>query len=266
MENRLENTLITCLCNTLQVMLCSESPGAIHKVNTLLKKYPLFNLSKISSAEKIPKEFNKTPKWHSLIIDGNCTFSKEFFASLKTLPSWVPIIVLRDNLSKEILQYLETYFNSQDYVILDDVSKYMIRKTKKRNISVCQLSNEEKLLSMLQKLSIKKKLLPRAMPVDMIENAIDVLFQQNPLSVEEWVAILNVSPRKLQRTLKQFTGYSPKKVITLYHAYQIAFNKFDGLNDSNHRTDASYIVDERSKTRVIEYVLSRQSQLFTVNE
>lgn len=265
MENKLENTLVACLCNTLQIMLCSESPDTVHSVKTLLKRYPLFNLTKIGTLIKLHEEISRTQEWHTVIIDGNCSFSKELFSCLKGL-SWMPIIVLRDSLSKEILQYMETFFDNQDYAILEDVTKYMVTKRKRRNISVCPLSNLARLLPMIQETSIKKKLISRIIPVDLTEDAIDVLFQQNPLTVEEWATILNVSPRKLQRALKQFTGYSPKKVITLYHAYQIAFNKFDRLNDENQGTNSSYVVDERSKTRVIEYVLSRQSKLFAVNE
>jgi hypothetical protein len=142
----------------------------------------------------------------------------------------------------------------------------MIKKTKTRNITVCPLSNLEKLLPIIQESSIKKKLIPKILPVDLVDNAIEVLFKRNPVTVEKWTALLNIPPRKLQRAFKQFTGYSPKKVITLYHAYRIAFDTFNRLSNTYLKANSSYEVDDRSKTRVIEYVLSRQSQLFTVNE
>lgn len=266
MKNRLEKILVDCLCDTLHVMLCSESSGAICTINSLVSRYSLFNFLKARSPEAMQLYFRQIPTWHCLIIDSRCTFSEEFFSFVRELPCWVPIIVLADSLSEDFLRIHGMSVNNNDCIVIQNVSQYSNIKleTDKKSVTVCSLRSFKKLFPMLQLQSIRKKLMPKMMPEELVQKALDVLFNQNPLTVEDWSAILGSTPRKFQRMFKHYTSYSPKKLIALYHAYRIAFETMGRHEEVGKGVISAYILDDRAKKRVMEYVLSRRSQLLSI--
>jgi AraC-like DNA-binding protein len=126
------------------------------------------------------------------------------------------------------------------------------------------LSRFERFLPLLQLQSIRKKLVPDTPPEGVMQNALDVLCKHHPVSVEDWSTLINSTPRKFQRLFKQYTGYSPKKMVALYHAYRIAFQTMGKIEDPGNGVVSAYVMEENAKTRIMEYVLSRRSQLFSV--
>ena len=270
MKIKLENVLIDCLNDTLHIMLCSESSGTICTINSLIDRYPMFNFLKARSSDAMKLYFRQIPTWHCLILDSRCGFSEDFFAVMRELPLWVPIIVLADYLSED---YLRMYSLSADTNNSDDTQNFTFndnpsdKKTlllEKRKVIVFPLRSFKNLFPMLQVESIKKKLMQKSMPDGFALEALEVLFAQNPITVEEWSSTLDSTPRKFQRMFKNFTYYSPKKLIALYHAYRIAFETIGRDEEYGKGIISAYVLDERSKKRVLEYVLSRRSQLLSV--
>lgn len=266
MKNRLESILVDCLCDTLHVMLCSESSGAICTINSLIGRYPLFNFLKARSPDAMKLYFRQIPAWQCLIFDSRCSFSEEFFSTIKNLPLWVPIIMLADSVSDDYMRIHNMIAETNDYITLkngtqNDSSNSAVGK---KCIIVCPIRSFKKLFPMLQLHSIRKKLMPKMMPEGLVQKAINVLFTQNPLTVEDWSIILGSTPRKFQRMFKHYTNYSPKKLIALYHAYRIAFETMGRHEEYGKGVISAYILDDRSKKRVMEYVLSRRSQLLSV--
>lgn len=270
MKIRLENVLVDCLNDTLHIMLCSESSGTICTINSLIDRYPMFNFLKARSADAMKLYFRQIPTWHCLILDSRCSFSEDFFAVMRELPIWVPIIVLADYLSED---YLRMYSLSADTNKSEDTENVTLndnpsdKKTlslEKRKVIVSPLRSFKNLFPMLQVESIKKKLMQKSMPDGFAQEALGVLFAQNPITVEEWSSTLDSTPRKFQRMFKNYTFYSPKKLIALYHAYRIAFETIGRDEEYGKGIISAYVLDERSKKRVLEYVLSRRSQLLSV--
>lgn len=263
MKNGLENILVDCLCDTLHVMLCSESSGVVCTVNSLIERYPLFNFMKARSKDAMELYFRKIPSWHCLIIDSRSSFSSDFYTLVQELPYWVPIIVLSDIITDEYLSSHNMYRNEYNTIIMQTKTQRDTKKGDliKKNVTQCSFNSFKRLFPELQLNCIKKKLMAKMMPDGPVDGALNVLFNQNPLTVEDWSVVLDSTPRKLQRMFKQHTDYSPKKLIALYHAYRIAFTTLDKQEDFCKGVISTYILDERSKKRVMEYVLSRRSQL-----
>lgn len=263
MKNRLEKILVECLCDTLHVMLCSDSSGTICTINSLVGRYPLFNFLKARSPDAMRLYFRQIPTWHCLIFDSRCTFAEEFFITIKHLPLWAPIIMLADSISDDYMRLHNMIAETNDYItirngIQDDSGIYNVRK---KCIIICPIKSFIKLFPLLQLHTIRKKLMPNRMPEGMVLKALNVLFARNPLTVEDWSIMLGSTPRKFQRMFRHYTNYSPKKLIALYHAYRIAFETMGKHEDYGKSIISAYILDDRAKKKVMEYVLSRRSQL-----
>lgn len=266
MKTRLENILVDCLCDTLHVMLCSESSGAVCTINSLIGRYPLFNFLKARSCDAMKLYFRQIQAWHCLVFDSRCTFSEEFFTTVRNIPFWVPVILLADSVSEDYLRTHGMTVESNGNIVINSGSPdgKADHTTHKKCVIVCPLRSFKRLFPMIQLHSIRKKLMPNMLPEELVQKAIDLLFRQNPLTVEEWSATLESTPRKFQRMFKQYTNYSPKKLIALYHAYRIAFETMGRHEELGKGLFSAYILDDRSKKRVMEYVLSRRSQLLSV--
>ncbi len=265
MKTRLENILVDCLCDTLHVMLCSESTGAVCTINSLIGRYPLFNFLKARSCDAMKLYLRQIPSWECLVVDSRCTFSEEFFSTVKKIPFWVPIILLADSVSEDYLRIHGMTLESNGNIVLANGSpdEKGDQGIDKKCVTVCPLRSFKRLFPMIQLQSIRKKIMPKMLPEELVQNAIDVLFKQNPLTVEDWSATLGSTPRKFQRMFKNYTNYSPKKLITLYHAYRIAFETMGKHEELGKGVFSAYILDDRSRKRVMEYVLSRRSQLLS---
>jgi AraC-like DNA-binding protein len=208
---------------------------------------------------------DQVPIWHCLIIDSRCSFAYDFFQFIKELPFWIPVILLIDSLTEEFMHTHGLYVNKKGCIILKSDSNYPKKKiiTGEKLIIECSLKSYKQLFPILQFQSIRRKLLIK-MPDEQVFESMKILFERNPISVEEWSAHMNLTPRKFQRMFKNYTKYSPKKLITLYHAYRIAFSTMQRFEDFGRGVISAYILDEHSKKRVMEYVLTRRSQLLSI--
>lgn len=270
MKIRLENVLIDCLNDTLQAMLCSESSGTICTINSLIDRYPMLSFIKARSADTMKRFYRQVPVWHCLILDSRCSFCENFFSAVKETPHWVPIILLADYVSEDYMRMYGLSLDKNDSTDIQNLALYEkpSRRAKlyieKKQIIVFPLRSFKNLFPVIQVESIKKKLMQKLMPDGFVHKAMKILFDQNPVTVEEWSSTIDSTPRKFQRMFKKYTYYSPKKLIALYHAYRIAFETIGRDEDYGKGIISAYILDERSKKRVLEYVLSRRSQLLSV--
>lgn len=265
MKNRLESILVDCLCDSLQVMLCSESAGAICTINSLISRYSLFNFIKASNIETFNAYLNKIPIWHCLIVDSRCSFLDELFSLIQEIPYWLPVIVLNDSVSNDFLNTHNISVVEENLFIMRNRAKFSRNAliTADKQIIFCPISSFKSLFPMLQLHCLRRKLLKK-IPVGLAAKAISILFNQNPLTVEQWSATMNSTPRKFQRLFRYFTNYSPKKLITLYHAYRIAFESMHLFEDFGKGVISAYILDEQEKKRIMEYVLTRRSLILNV--
>jgi AraC-like DNA-binding protein len=145
---------------------------------------------------------------------------------------------------------------------VEDAGELQTEIVEEKPVAVCPAANNGVLMHHVQEWAIKRKLVSRALD-GLAQEAMGALFRKNPLSVDDWSSIMGVKPRRFQREFKLFTDLSPKKILALYHAYRIAFTVADEHNNREKGVIPAYIVDERSKERVMEYVLTHRSALLT---
>jgi len=270
MKTRLEKILVDCLCDTLNVMLCSESPGIINAIESVIQPYPFFAFFKAGSAECMRTCIRQVNSWHCLIIDSRCSFTDEFLSVAREFPLWIPVIILADYLSEEFLRLhgisveQDAASSFQNITINDTRYDYLKLAKEKKCVTVYPFKSIKNLLPLIQAECLKKKLMQRLIPDGVVERSLDILFKQNPLSVDEWSLVLDSTPRKFQRMFKNYTFYSPKKLLALYHAYRIAFETVGNREEFCLGVVSAIVMDERTKKRLLEYVLSRRSQLLAV--
>jgi AraC-like DNA-binding protein len=173
---------------------------------------------------------------------------------------WVPIIIVADTVTTDMLGSSGVIQPHLNRPVLEDGFRCSTLASGKHYAVHYPPGNLSRMSSLLQLQSIRKKLLPQRIPGAEMLSALDVLFRRNPLSVETWSGHLNSTPRKLQQLFKEYTLYTPKKLIALYHAYRIAFEAAARQDEKGKGIIPAYLLDERSRKRVMEYILSRRSQ------
>ncbi|MBN1982788.1 MAG: hypothetical protein JW795_14740 [Chitinivibrionales bacterium] len=267
MMSRLENVLVKCLCDSLSVALCSESIELIGNINSIIGRYPLFNFTRIRSVEALKSCTCGISEWLCLIVDARCSFLSEILTSLRETPHWMPIVLMADSISDEFIT--QNGFGRKDTDIitfcLPHTSDHQTEQGQNKQFYICPLRGYKRMFDILLIESIKKKLFSRKLSSGVAQEAQKVLFDQNPVTVEGWAEQLDLTPRKLQRVLKYYSDFSPKKIISLYHAYHIAFSTIDETKNIYKGIIPAYLLDDQSKRRVMEYVLSRRSQLLSKN-
>ena len=244
-ENNLENILVSCLEETLNVLVCCESTLTLGVVNSSLCRYSTYNLFRARSLETVDAYLAQVPAWNCFIIDARFEFARDVVARIAGLGQWYPVIIIGD--SPDSLPF----FRSAGDIYLST-----------EGIVYCSLSSIRQFVRTVQELCIKKRLLAFH-PDPMVAEAVDALFERHPVSVEDWASMVNSSPRKFQRLFKPVTDLSPKKIIALYHAYRIAFDAIEGRGHSPSLAPGVYEVDIHDRTRVMEYVLSRRNELLS---
>jgi AraC-like DNA-binding protein len=226
--------------------------------------YSIFKANSPAAAQEL---FGQVQCWHVAVVDDQCQFASDFKAVLRTYPAWLPVISLTNTWS---LRNIATPKPSA----VADAAKMFFGNIESENSSVpevsdsltdvpvagCSTANPASLMHAVQEWSIKRKLLSKTVS-GLAAEAMVLLFGRNPLSVDDWSSIMGVKPRRFQREFKTFTDLSPKKILALYHAYRIAFNVLENQNNRDKGVVQAYLVDTRSKERVMEYVLTHRSSL-----
>ena len=244
-DNKLENILISCLEETMNVMICCESTLSLGAVNAALCRYSTFNVFRARSLETMETYLKQVVSWNCFIIDSRSTFARDAVIHAASLPSWVPVVVIGD--SPDSLPFMRA--EGEKALPHLDCIEY------------CSVSDMPGFVRSIQELGLKKKLMS-FFPTGMVGDAADILFSHHPLTVDEWACAVESSPRKFQPV----TELSPKKILAIYHAYRIAFDTIERRSEPANSTAVStaYSIDEHTRNRVMEYVLSRRTELALV--
>ncbi|MBD3317759.1 MAG: hypothetical protein GF344_18380 [Chitinivibrionales bacterium] len=260
MQYNLENLLVDCLRHTLNIMLCTDSAAAGKPVERLIKPFTPFRLYIARTVERVAHLFRQIRNWNAMIVGPNCTFEETCITLASENPRWVPVISVADTSVSNILQGPQPSLKVSIRTKNDDIQPQSVQDPSANTIITSSLHDSHRLFSIIQKSAIQTRLLT-SIPTGVAKEAIEVLFRDNPLNVEEWTSSMAIPPRTFQRELKNYSSLTPKKQVALYHAYRIAF---DFLGDRERRRRGiipAYIVDAEAKSRVIEYVLTRRSAL-----
>jgi|GEM_PF-3312148 len=269
MRCQLENVLVDCLRDTLHIMLCSGSCDTVRTAERFLKQCPLYSLFKAKSPQTMEELFGQIQSWHVVIIDEQCQFAPDFKAIVQRYPGWVPVITLTNSWSIRTISGHcppagTTPFKTEEAAGSAHTGGGLdIDVIDERPVAACSIANPAFLMHTTQEWAIRRKLLSKIVD-GLAAEAMSLLFKKNPLSVDEWSSMMGVKPRRFQREFKMFTDLSPKKILALYHAYRIAFNVVDNHTNREKGIVSAYLVDDRSKERVMEYVLTHRSALLTV--
>lgn len=252
----MEEILSNCLTDSLNIMVCSESSNVSSSILTYVGRYPAFKLHRASSEKMLKMYLNQDIIWHTIIIDNHISFSKELFEEISKLSKWVPIISLSENAPANIWKNWS----------IEEISQNKFRCINKKDagsgsvIEVLGKSGLTGLLSSILANSLKKCFFYEV-PDKSVNEAANVLYKHNPVTVDEWAKLLGVCSRKIQRILKPFTKYSPKKMLSIYHAYRMAFSNVDNIGNLQCDNFAIHKIENKQKNRFLEYVLSRRSSL-----
>ncbi|MBD3392275.1 MAG: hypothetical protein GF418_09425 [Chitinivibrionales bacterium] len=261
MRCHLETVLVDCLRDTLHVMLCSGSSETVRAVGRSLKQGALFSLFKAKSPQTMEELLGQVHAWHVVVIDEQCQFAPDFLALARGCRGWLPVIALTNSWSIKSISSARPA-SGADMAGESAGGGLQIEVIEEQPVATCPISNPRQLLHHVQEWSIKRKLVSKPLN-GLAAKAMDILFRENPLSVDDWSSVLAVKPRRFQREFKLFTDLSPKKILALYHAYRIAFSVVDEHNNREKGVISAYLVNDRARERVMEYVLTHRSALLT---
>ncbi|MFP4416845.1 MAG: hypothetical protein ACOC41_01020 [Chitinivibrionales bacterium] len=263
MSTQLENVLIDCLRDTLNVMVCTGSDETSRTIERVLKRYPTYSIFHADSLDVAETLFRQVKAWHGLIIDGQSDGAEEWILAAQQFSPWLPQIIIADE------QTVESLFSRADLQQQRVLDIDNIRRSDEKMpiggidlVATCPINRLSTMLPVLQIWSLKRKLVARE-PEGLMEEAMNALFYNNPQGVEEWSSMVGAKPRKFQREFKLFTNLPPKKMLALYHAYRISFDVMDEKNQKEEGIFPAYMVDARAKSRMMEYVLTRRSTLLS---
>lgn len=264
MKYDLENILVDCLRNTLNVMLCTDSSNANQAVERLIRRVPVYNLFVAKSSARGAQLIQQVRSWNAIVIGPNCSFEDECIAWASDHPRWVPVIKLTDPLCFATPGATKRNTAAASWQGIDGTGQDVEENEDHSAdaITTCSTDNIRKVLSLIQMKAIQNRLLT-GMPTGIARLAMEVLFRENPLTVDEWSTSMGISPRKFQRELKDFTALTPKKIVALYHAYRIAFDTVEDRKQAQMGVVPAYVMDSQARNRVMEYVLTRRSTLFS---
>lgn len=255
MKPGLENVLVNCLQGTLNIMIYSDSPLFMRSSERMLSGYTIYNLFKAKSTDEFDFLFRQVNSWHAFIVDEQCQSLDECLQRVNENSRWIPVILLVEPFSSNSSSVASEKARKKNNIDSDGIEMYECKVA-----ASCPINKRQSFLQTLQMLSIERKLFSDK-PNGLIQNAVEVLFNSNPYCVGSWASVLHSTQRKFQRQLKQFTSLSPKKLLALYHAYRIAFEILSEQDDHKKGVIPAYVIDEQSKTRIMEYVLMRRSSL-----
>jgi hypothetical protein len=264
MKSRLENILVDCMVDSLRVLLCSECATATTNISLLLSRYPVFSLCKGKTEAGLNDLIMQNNAWECVIIDSRMPFTSALFDTIRKASCWFPVILLTDYVPDVLFQEKGIKQVNGEYVMHSDIDAgddTDVMNYRKKTITLVPLKCFKDLFSTIRNLCLKKKLMAKMAPCHIGEKAFGFLFSHNPVSVDDWSVLVNEPNRKFQRMVRKYTDHSPKKLITLYHAYRIAFDTMEKQKSQNKGVIQAYMVDDHAKKRVLEYVLSRRSQL-----
>ncbi len=258
MYQPMEEILSDWLTDTLNIMICTETANLSSSVLSYIGRYPAFKIHRVSTEKMLDLYLNQNIDWHSIIIDSQLSFSVKVFDELTRFSKWVPVIYLAEELPKGLW----------DDWIVEEVDDKLVNYVSKNNrhvgavLEIFKRRELRQLLSTVLANSLKRQLF-NFIPDKSIHEATAVLYKENPVTVENWAKINNCTPRKIQRLLKPFINKTPKKLLSIYHAYRMAFAEVDNSGNLNCEVFRIHRIESCHRKRFLEYTLSRRSTLLS---
>ncbi len=245
MPTQLESILVESLKSTLNVLVFTNSRETLDAVHRKLGQYPMFSLTCVGTREPAEEALRQVRHWHAVLVDSG-RFGNLWPTISESSRHWVPVGLLMDSAQ-----------NRWDDGESEDVPCSIGPQAV---VFKCSSRNRREILESVQYWSLTRQLFS-TLPDRFALKAFKRLCSDNPVTVEEWSALVNSNPRKFQREFKHYSDLSPKKIIALYHANRIAFEVINREIGVKQSPISAYLVDDKSRARVMEYVLTRRRTL-----
>jgi AraC-like DNA-binding protein len=247
MPTQLESILIECLKGTLKVLVYTDSRDTLSAINQKLSPYPMFSLTCVGAQSLAEEALRQVRHWHAVVVDsgrlGNLWPTVSEYCRY-----WVPVGLLMDGARKK---WGQSEADGED-VPCSIGPRAVVFK--------CTPRSSREFLESVQYWSLTR-LLFSTQPDRFALKAFKRLCSDNPVTVEEWSELIHSNTRKFQREFKHYSELSPKKIVALYHANRIAFEVINRELGVRQSPISAYLVDDKSRARVMEYVLTRRSML-----
>lgn len=252
----IEDHLVDTLSDSLQIAVCSESNRVISSLTSFFSRFPMFKTVPLRSADEVDSLFKTQAVFHCIVIDVGFPLREIFFDRITGMTRWIPVVILSDTSPAHLIDNWGV-----DQI---GIEKFIHRNLKNRKkgciVEICRTGRLLDMASMVLANSLKKKIFD-CVPDDLVNEALDVLYSMNPITVDEWISLISCNTRKLQRHLKLFTDLGPRHILAVYHAYRIAFSRVDNSGNFHCRIFLSHTIGEDQRKRFTEYVLSRRGIL-----
>ncbi len=262
MKSQLENVLIDCLGGTLNVLYCADSAVVSRSPDRTFRRYPLFSVFHAGSPDSARELLRQVRCWHAVVIDDQTGGGADYHSALTDCQSWMPAIVVFNEMSGRsgwAADRVEQAEEREQELLIEEGEP---RAPGPVIVAQVPANRSALLVGELQRWAVMRKLLGRN-PSGVVKEAMHMLFTESPMTVEDWSSGVGVRPRKFQREFKKFTALAPKKLLALYHAYRIAFESLERQMEFERGAIPAYLVDDKDKLRVMEYVLTRRSTLIS---
>jgi hypothetical protein len=262
MRADLEKILVDSLRGTLHVMLCAGNSSGIHGLRHVLSGHPLYNFFNASSRHEVDTFMRQVPVWHCVVAEASMGFEESCFLPILTSPSCPSVLVIDGREPARIQRFCT------DNIIHGEGDNHSAAEHLKQFDLSCFLhltpDSVTEAAAKVQRRSIERKLVSTPTNV-WVRKILDILFTTNPLTVECWAEAAGVRARKFQREFKHISLLAPKKMLALYHAYRIAFEHCakEEERKAYKGVQSAYVICDRDKTRIMEYVLTHQSALLS---
>lgn len=259
MNQSLEEILSEWLTDTLNILICTESANVASTIMSYVGRYASFKLHRVSNEKVLDLYMKQGITWHCIIIDNELSFSRRVYNYISKFNHWVPIVLMSNNVP-------ENLWNEWIYEKISNEKVSFHNGESRIEGATIELLDKRRIndfVPVILSNSLKKQFFKEVPDIE-IEKILKMLYLNNPDSVKEWAKINCISNRKIQRMLKSFCRITPKKVLSLYHAYRIALSEVDNSGNLNCEIFAIHELKRSLKIRYMEYCLSRRSVLFNI--
>ena len=254
----LEKVLVDSLRGTLHLMLCGNQAGGINLLRRSILSYPMYNLFCAHTPRDIELYFRQIPAWHCIVLEDGTSCNGQNFLPVVRADTSAPVIITGNSNADDIRRHclIEAYTLGES---AGTVASW-IRSLQAESFLRLGSDNINDVWVAVQRASLERKLV--TVPSHpWVRHILDTLFTLNPLTVEQWAEQTGVTPRKFQREFKGISPLPPKKMLALYHAYRIASEKCARTAEHRPLVQSVYVVCDRDRRRIMEYVLTHRSTL-----
>jgi hypothetical protein len=221
------------LRDTITLLLCSEDPVTIRAVARLVAPCPAFRLVIAHSLIRA-RQHLRYGQVGVLLVDSGARFGAKAILLVNECHYWLPMVILsRTRRSGPVEPSVWTYLGVEREPA--DPGPWSL-------LSVCRVTESRRLLAWLQVKGILSRLVSRV-PALRFRRAIQLLFAENPRTVQRWCSLAGIPPRTLQREAAACTTLTLKRLLKLYHAYRTCFAATPSLPDQNAGSIETYRIE-----------------------